>query len=328
MNTENIVMTTDNKRTVLVRNTALEFLTAVLIFLGLMGYITYQNLALYEERAAFSAQTQAHELAEEINDSLNQVNLSLATVVYEVERQIDEGNDNRTLNAFIANQKKHIPMLATLRYVDAKGEEMYGTDLNPNMITVIADRNYYNALRVNPNLGLYISEPMPGVIENERAIVLARRVNKADGSFGGIVYGSISLSHFNELLSQLDVGSHGTVAVLDDKDRLFDLFPRPKDLYSLLGAQNPEDSAIRQRIQALPKNGIYHSGSDSDHTSRIYAYSPVRDHPFYVLVGVAKDDYLVGWKKGLVWTLSLSGLFVLCTLAFSVFIYRQLYAQK
>ena len=64
-----------------------------------------------------------------------------------------------------------------------------------------SDEEYFTVHRDNPDVGLYISKPM--LHRGHYAIVLSRRINGPDGSFYGVVAGSIRFSYFHELFGSL-----------------------------------------------------------------------------------------------------------------------------
>ena len=44
-----------------------------------------------------------------------------------------------------------------------------------------------------------------------RVIALSRRIDKPDGSFGGVVVGTLKLSYFTRLFDRLQLGRDGTI---------------------------------------------------------------------------------------------------------------------
>lgn len=69
-----------------------------------------------------------------------------------------------------------------------------------------ADRAYFRAHKDRPDLGLHISHPLVSRLTGDRTIVLSRRIDKADGSFGGIALATLKLSYFNRLFDRLGPG--------------------------------------------------------------------------------------------------------------------------
>ena len=67
-----------------------------------------------------------------------------------------------------------------------------------------SDEEYFKIHREHPDIGLFISRPM--LHRGAYSIVLSRRITGADGSFLGVVVGSIRFSYFHELFDRLQFG--------------------------------------------------------------------------------------------------------------------------
>src|ERR1700733_7584391 len=68
------------------------------------------------------------------------------------------------------------------------------------------DEEYFRIHRDRPDFGLFISRPM--LHHGAYAIVLSRRITGADGSFQGVVAGSIRFSYFHDLFGRLHLGTN------------------------------------------------------------------------------------------------------------------------
>ena len=89
-----------------------------------------------------------------------------------------------------------------------------------------ADEEYFRIHRDNPDAGLFISRPM--LHRGSYAIALSRRITGNDGSFQGVVAGSIRFSYFHDLFGRLNLGPDDTITVLRS-DRTI-MMRRPFDL--------------------------------------------------------------------------------------------------
>ena len=66
----------------------------------------------------------------------------------------------------------------------------------------------------------------------------------------------------------------------------------------------------------------YRTAGNFDHVERSYTYHRVPGHPFYVIVGLAYQDYMTEWWNEAAGALVLAGLFVLATVLSSWRAYR------
>ena len=88
------------------------------------------------------------------------------------------------------------------------------------------DEEYFQVHRDHPDAGLFISRPM--LHRGAYAIVLSRRITDDDGSFLGVVAGSIRFSYFHDLFGRLSLGPDDTITVLR-RDRTI-IMRKPFDL--------------------------------------------------------------------------------------------------
>ena len=293
-----------------------------LLLAGLACLWLRQSRLRYEERAIVTTQNLSLALAGNLASAVDRIDLTVITVADEVERQLAEGAiDGKTLNALIAKQQGRLPFLDGLRVVSDEGENRYGTAVIPGVRTSVADRAYFVRLRADPNAGLVISEPVLGRVSKKWSIILARRVNLPDGSFAGLVYGTITLEHFLAIFSSIDVGKLGSIALRGEDLALIARYPQPADFGGVVGQRNVSPE-MRNAVRAHEETGTYHTARSFDNILRTYSYWRVLNRPFYVNVGLACDEYLAGWRGELAAVLVLIVLFVVGTILSAWLFYR------
>jgi len=150
------------------------------------------------------------------------------------------------------------------------------------------DEEFFLAHRDRPDAGLFISRPT--LHRGSYSIVLSRRITSRDGSFLGVVAGSIRFSYFHELFERLNIGPNDGVTVLRHDATV--IMRRPFDL-DLIG-KNLRD--IPGVMRALSEPSGWYSGSGAlDGVHRLLVW---RDgtQPLVVLVGKPWQDILTVWR--------------------------------
>jgi diguanylate cyclase (GGDEF)-like protein len=151
-----------------------------------------------------------------------------------------------------------------------------------------ADEEFFKIHREQPDTGLFISRPM--LHRGAFAIVLSRRITGPDGSFLGVVAGSIRFTYFHELFSHLTLGPGDAICVMR-RDRTiimrtpFDLEVIGKKLGDMPRGKNP----------AVQEGGSYSGLGPVDDTPRLYV-RPASTNPLIVVVGKPLDDILNLWR--------------------------------
>jgi diguanylate cyclase (GGDEF)-like protein len=151
-----------------------------------------------------------------------------------------------------------------------------------------AGEEYFQVHRDNPDAGLYISRPM--LHRGAFSIVLSRRISGEDGSFLGVVAGSIRFTYFHELFGRLQLADGDTICVLRN-DRTI-IMRRPFDL-DVIGKKL---SDMPRGKQAGVKPGSPFSGvGPIDDVPRLYVRA-ASNSPLAVVVGKPLDEVLNLWR--------------------------------
>ena len=293
---------------------------ADLFFIGLVGYSLRQSWLRNEERAEITTQNLSLVFAGGIAGVIDDIDLAVLTVADEVEKQFAAGGINsQTLNTFIAHSKAHLPIIDGLHVVNAQGENLYGTGANLGAQVSMSDRSLCIWLRSDPKAGLVISKPVQGD-GKKWSIIFARRVNQSDGSFAGLVCGTITLEQLIKTFSTVDVGKHGALALRDDELVLIARNPVPKDTENLIGKKNASPE-LQKAIQAQKESGTFRSQA-FDKIKRVYSYCKVSNYPLYAIAGLSTDEYRAGWWNRAVYEMTLTVIFFLGSFLSAWLVYR------
>ena len=310
-------------RSVFVKRLLAIVVVTNLFFIGLACFSLQRARLQYEERAEITTQNLSQALAGNIADTVDKIDLTVLTVADEVEKQLARGGINaRMLNAFIVRHHTRLPVLDGLRVVNAQGENAYGIGITPGARrTNLTDRAYFVRLRSDPKAGVVISEPVVGRISKKWSIILARRVNQPDGSFAGLVYGTIALEHFLTIFSSLDVGKHGVITLRDEKLALIARYPEPQEITEVVGKKNASPE-LQNAVQVRKDAGSYRTARSFSNVQRIYSYHKISNRPLYVIVGLAYEDYVGAWRSEAAGVSALVALFIFGTFVSSWLVYR------
>jgi diguanylate cyclase (GGDEF)-like protein len=184
-----------------------------------------------------------------------------------------------------------------------------------------SDRDYFIVHRQSANVGLYVSSvyqarSRPGA----QSIAITRRMNRPDGSFGGVAIVAIDVEYFRQLLAKLDVGPNGITAIVRTDGTLV--------------ARNPPGSRTvlvnLGRSPVFPQmmnhdSGFYAANSISDGVLRLYTFQRVPGTPLIAVVAPAESDVLSSWKR-LSWIVGISASFV--SLAFCAAVWLLAFALR
>ncbi|MCP3713241.1 sensor domain-containing diguanylate cyclase [Paraburkholderia sp. CNPSo 3274] len=156
-----------------------------------------------------------------------------------------------------------------------------------------ADRDYFTFHRDHGNAGLYISRPYASRLRGGAlTIALSRRITRANGSFGGVVVGTLSIDYFRALLDGLSVGEHGTAAVVETNGTMITRLPYDRDVVG----RDIRNAPVF--IQAMSTNeGAFTGTASIDGVRRLYVYRRLAGLPIIVDVAPAETDIYAGWQQ-------------------------------
>ena len=141
------------------------------------------------------------------------------------------------------------------------------------------------------------------------SLLVSRRWNEADGSFGGVAVVTIGVSYFGDYYDSLRLGPAGAVALVSTEGQLL---MRTRVGGSVIGQDVSQSSSFRV-YAAGGSAGTLVVESPLDGVTRQGNYRAVPHYPMVVFVGLALDDILDGWRRDTVVNGVVVGLLVLCT---------------
>jgi Cache domain len=78
----------------------------------------------------------------------------------------------------------------------------------------LSDRDHFRFHLTSTDDQLYISKPLIGRVSGKWSIQITRRFLNPDGSFGGVVVGSLKPDYFTNLYDSIDFGSSASIALI------------------------------------------------------------------------------------------------------------------
>ncbi len=187
------------------------------------------------------------------------------------------------------------PELGSLRIFDANGEVMYFSDDKPVPRTSISDRNHFRQVRDNRQAGLVFSEVVISRITGQPSLFAARALRDKQGAFRGVIIAAINLDYFQKLFKSLDIGPRAIIAIYrSDNFARVTRWPVGDDK---LNAPLPPDSQAQKMLASGNKTATAEITSPVDGIARIYSLQALDRYPFFVSVGVTREEVLAAWKQ-------------------------------
>jgi PAS domain S-box-containing protein len=149
----------------------------------------------------------------------------------------------------------------------------------------VTDREFFKKHREVDTGKLLISPPVLGRVSGRWAITLTRRINKPDGSFGGVAAISIQPSYLTQMFETTELGPFDVMSlVLTDGMTL----ARRRGNEITFGTDIAGSQLIAEQ-RRLP-TGTYIGPGGVDGLQRVFAYRTMRDYPVIATVGTLESD--------------------------------------
>lgn len=189
---------------------------ALSVIIGLMG-----GVALYQMRedaidnARQALENLALTLERAIARSLQTYELSMHAVIdgMKVPEVMSLPPNIRQLVLF--DRSSSAEDLGSMLTTDDRGNIALDSHSTPPRPVNVADRDYFLAQKADPNVGVFISKPFQSRLASEAlSIGISSRINRADGSFAGVVVGTMRLNFFQRLFDGVELGGEGTLTLV------------------------------------------------------------------------------------------------------------------
>ncbi|HVI51927.1 MAG TPA: ATP-binding protein [Candidatus Sulfotelmatobacter sp.] len=306
--------------------TARRFLAVVLVLnlfvLGLVCLALWRSHEQYLQVSRVTVENLSRVLEEGLARFIDKVDLTLLDVIDEMERQKAEGGiDADRMNAFMLRHGERLPEALGLRVVNPQGQLLYADGQITSPKASVQGLDAFEHSKAVNDGKLYISKPLLGTLSGRPLIILARRLNNADGSFAGQAHVAVSLEQLAGMFDVVQLGAKGSVTLSNGDGRVVARNPNLGDSLSLI-----EKPIILPLLHSLLTEGktsaSYHTRSVVDGVERVYFFRKVKGRDLYLQVGIADDDSLAGWRRQVAVMGALALLFVTMTVGGGTVGYR------
>jgi diguanylate cyclase (GGDEF)-like protein len=181
--------------------------------------------------------------------------------------------------------------IGSLLYLDVNGNIVVDSaSVVPRSIN-LGDRDWFTVQRDNPHAGLYVSRPLqsrlnPGQVE----IMFSRRVSRPDGEFAGVVVGAFRVDYFKNLLSEINLGPHGSISLLQSDGQVVARYP---DRKTQVG-ESVDGRVIFERFNT-GKESSFFANSSRDGEQRLYCFKRFDKLKMIVVVAPSSRYIFADW---------------------------------
>jgi diguanylate cyclase (GGDEF)-like protein len=152
-------------------------------------------------------------------------------------------------------------------------------------------QDYFTIHQRLKDVGLYIHGPITDR-KDRQAIALSRRLSRADGSFAGVVLGTIQLSYFRDILARTRLDPQSVLTLVQTDGIIMMRLPFSSEKIG----RDISTSEVFRRISSTA-SGAYEGKATIDGVDRIYAFNRVGTLPLIMTVGLSTDAVYAEWRR-------------------------------
>jgi diguanylate cyclase (GGDEF)-like protein len=175
----------------------------------------------------------------------------------------------------------------------------------------LSDRDHFRFHLTDNDDQLYISKPLIGRVSGKWSIQITRRFLDPDGSFGGVVVGSLKPDYFTKLYDSIDFGSSVSIALIGT-DGVVRSSGGSTDGYAL--AKDLRGTKVFAEMQKN-SNSTFQDADPSTGQMRLQMLHKVTGHPLWVGVSTDMSEIYKGSRSNLAMNATIGALLTLIALA-------------
>ncbi len=292
-----------------------------LISISIFIVIQSRRAALTEVDVAASNMTAL--LGDQTRMAFKATDLALQSLVARLESEtfVPDDADFRTV---ILALKDRLELVRALFVIGADGFILHDTDFPDTPRVSLADRRYFQALRGDPALDIFIGRPIDSRSGSGWFVPVARRIEGPDGRFAGIVVAAVEPLFVEKTYGRLQLENNDAVGLFHEDTTLVASSPPRPELYG----KTPSGIELFETHLPRAPVGVYRAMNPFSGQLSIVGYERIEDYPLVVALALDQSEALVGWKRSAWLVLVLNALVIaLILLLYSVLVRRHLERQ-
>jgi diguanylate cyclase (GGDEF)-like protein len=269
---------------------------AIGVSAALVGIEAWQMWQVRESTlrdAKFVTTSLAHSVSQQIETTLKTADTVVESLLERVEAEGANPEFVQSLYPLMTSLASALPAIHEMGITDKDGNALVKSRVPHPLGMNYRERDYFQFHQTHNTNDLYVGVLIRSKVDGSVNITVSRRINKADGSFAGVVVASISLDFFQRLFESVLVKSGGHISLVADNGTLLVRSPA-----AFAGGEPRvgEIDAERDALSATTPDALDYL-SPSDRVRRVGSDSHVPHYPLIALVTQDNSEILRQWRS-------------------------------
>ncbi len=276
-----------------IRRRAISFVVLVCLSLvSLQAWVTWRAREVQLGESTIVAANLARAVAQHAYDTVKEADTVLVGLVERLEAEAPSEARLARMQHLLAAHVAELPQLHGIFVFASDGNWLVNSLGSKPGNSNVSEREYFMYHRGDAGRGPHIGPPIRSKANGEWIVTVTRRINRADGSFGGVVLATITMDYFRKFYERFEIGRSGAILVALDNGIM--LVRRPFEEKSL----GRDISALPLFRDHLPRGpvgtAIITSGQDG--VTRINSYRRLEQYPLVISAALSTDEVLAQWR--------------------------------
>jgi len=248
---------------------------------GAVWTVTLQRVAFERQQAIADAIRNNDNLAMALEEHTVRTLKGIDQTLQLIKSEYGRRGPRLSLRSMMEDGEIDKDLFNNIGVVDEYGNLIVGlVEFKP---TALADREYFRAHQAHDTNAPFIGKPLLGRVTGKWAFQISRRINKADDSFGGIIYASVDPAYFSSFYQQADLGELGLVTLVG-----LDGITRARQVGQKATFGEDMRGSTLFAEQAKRRVGSFVSKGRLEGVPRFYSFRTLTQYPLIVAVGTSQ----------------------------------------
>jgi signal transduction histidine kinase/CheY-like chemotaxis protein/HPt (histidine-containing phosphotransfer) domain-containing protein len=197
-------------------------------------------------------------------------------------------------------RKMGLSQIDVVSIVANNGDNLNFSRFYPISPINLSERDYFQAHQSNPQLKVFISDPVKNKGNGKWTFYLSRRINDPNGQFLGLVIVGLSVNVLTDFFEKIanNMGPNITINLFKDDFTLIARYPSKNDQ---IGTKNTQGAAYKLLFEKNNEAGIMELNtprvSTGENQLRLSSVRKVMKYPLINVIVVPMDLILESWYK-------------------------------
>ncbi|MFJ4156143.1 diguanylate cyclase [Pseudomonas sp. NPDC089752] len=299
----------------------LTFMAVVMLtFVMIEGWRIWRDYRHAFSNAENMVSNLARATAQHAEDAIRQVDAITAALAERLEGDGFDHLDRPRLHALLAQQKAIMPQLHGLFVYGPDGSWLVTDQAAIPANANNGDRDYFVFHRTHADRAVRIGSVVRSRSTGDLIIPISRRLDNPDGSFAGVLLGTIKVDWFVRYYGDFKIDERGAL-VLAKRDGTI-LVRRPF-VEQVIGRSLANSEIFRKHLP-YASEGLAEAVAVVDGTPRLYGYRALASYPLVVEAGLSRESIIAPWRHDMIKSAAVMLLLLVGLGAFGWVVLRQL----